>query len=153
MNRNSWILLVGLFAVVVQLICSLHGWNKRLLDLHAFRQTQTAISTYYMVEEGLAIDYQTPVLGKPWQIPMEFPSYQLLVASLVKVSKAPLEQTGRFVSMLFFYLSILSCLLILRQWTIDASSDGHRICDPFDEPALYMFWSTFMIESMALCLH
>src|SRR6516164_5284174 len=55
-------------------------WNRSLLGLHMWRQTQTAMTSYWFVHEGFRMDYQTPVFGPPWSIPFEFPFYQALVA-------------------------------------------------------------------------
>jgi hypothetical protein len=32
-----------------------------------------------MIKEGWQLAYQTPMLGYPWTIPLEFPFYQLIV--------------------------------------------------------------------------
>ena len=41
------------------------GWNLPILDHHEFRQTQTALTSYWTVQEGFRLDYITPVLGPP----------------------------------------------------------------------------------------
>jgi hypothetical protein len=128
------------------------GWNNTLLDDNGFRQTQTAISTYYMVGQPLTLAYETPVLGPPWSLPFEFPLYQWIVAGLVAREGMPLEQTGRLVSVAFFLLSLLPANALLRRLGLTAE---HRLMvhslalvSPF-----YIFWSrTFLMESTALCL-
>ncbi len=127
------------------------GWNNSLLDDNAFRQTQTAISTYYMVGRPPTLAYETPVLGPPWSLPFEFPLYQWLVAGLVTLLGTPLEQTGRLVSVAFFLLSLLPANALLRRLRLTRE---HRLMvlslalvSPF-----YVFWSrTFLMESTALC--
>jgi hypothetical protein len=142
--------IVFFLSLLVQCICSFYAWNHPLTDYHAFRQTQTAISTYYLVQEGLTINYQTPVLGKPWEIPMEFPTYQIVTALIVKIFGTSLDQTGRFVSMVFFYLSILGIFLFSRLWVAEKTTRWLLPAVIVSSP-LYMFWSrTFMIESAAL---
>ena len=89
------------------------GWNNPLIDAHAFRQTQTAISVFYLLKGSPWLAYETPVLGVPWSIPMEFPLYQGIVAILVKLLQTPIDQTGRFVSAFFFYLSLIPIYVIL----------------------------------------
>lgn len=49
------------------------GWNSSLIGPHDFRQTQTAISVFYLLKGGPWINYITPVLGPDWSIPYEFP--------------------------------------------------------------------------------
>ncbi len=127
------------------------GWNHTLLDDNSFRQTQTAISTYYMVGRPPTLAYETPVLGPPWSLPFEFPLYQWLVAGLVTLLGTPLEQTGRLVSVAFFLLSLIPANALLRRLRL---ATEHRLMvlalalvSPF-----YVFWSrTFLMESMALC--
>ncbi len=128
------------------------GWHNSLRDAHEFRQLQTALSAYYFQHEGIRLAYETPVLGPPWSIPMEFPLYQAAVASLSRTTGLPLEQSGRLVSIFFFYAALPAVWLLLRR----------RLPGPLDPlPAvaallvcpIYLFYSrTFMIESTALCL-
>ena len=79
------------------------GWQNPLLDFHKFRQTQTAISTYYMLGKAPSLAYEVPVLGEPWAAPMEFPVFQWAVAAIVTLFGTALDQTGRFVSCFFFF--------------------------------------------------
>ncbi|HKI32295.1 MAG TPA: hypothetical protein VKA46_10540 [Gemmataceae bacterium] len=128
------------------------GWDHAILDNHPFRQSQTALTASYMVGRPPKLAYETPVLGPPWSIPMEFPLYQWIVAGLVTVLGTPLEQTGRFVSVAFFLLTLVPANLILRRCEVSAEGRlvilGLFLLSPF-----YLFWSrTFMIESTALFL-
>ena len=43
------------------------------LDVHSFRQTQTALTSYWFIHQGFQFAYETPVVGAPWAIPFEFP--------------------------------------------------------------------------------
>lgn len=127
------------------------GWRNPILDGdHGFRQTQTAISAAYMVGRPPTLAYETPVLGPPWAIPFEFPLFQWTVAALVALFGTPLDQTGRFVSALFFLACLIPAndLLSLRR-----VRPAHRllVLGLFAVSPLYLFWSrTFLIESMAL---
>lgn len=148
-------LLVGIFVLCVGIhfYCSLVGWNNTLDDIHGFRQTQTAISTFYTIKDGFTFKYIIPVLGAPWSLPFEFPIYQWIVATLVLLFKTPLDQTGRFVTLVFFYLSFFPLYALLGYLV---KNSGHRLIilsfvllNP-----IYLFWSrTFMLESTALFLN
>jgi hypothetical protein len=148
---------LGRLFLIIFILCLIHsfwaisvGWNNFLLDKHDFRQTQTAISTFYILKNGFSLAYETPVLGLPWSIPMEFPIYQGIVALIARVSSSPLDQTGRFVSAFFFYLSLIPIYGVLHCLNI---SKSHRwiFLSLFVASPLYLFWSrTFMIESTAL---
>lgn len=126
------------------------GWDHTLNDRHSFRQSQTATTALYLVNAPLRLAYETPVLGKPWSIPMEFPIYQTLVAKTVEMVGSPLDQTGRLVSLLFFIFTCVPLYFLFRHAGV---SSPHAwiplilfIVSPF-----YIFWSrTFMIESTAL---
>lgn len=127
-------------------------WNNSILDQHGFRQSQTAITTYYTIKEGFRLDYITPVLGKPWSIPMEFPLYQWIVALFVKITKYNLDQAGRLISLTFFYLSLIPAYFLISDYI---KNKGHRfiVLSLILANPIYIFWSrTFMIESLALFL-
>jgi len=135
--------LFGLWGVTV-------GWNNSILDRHAFRQTQTAISVEYIQQTGCTLRYETPVLGPPWSIPFEFPLYQCLVAEVSNRTHMRLEQAGRLVSVAFFYATLIPLFLLLR----DLRFSKIHACATVALAAIsphYIFWSrTFMIESTAL---
>jgi hypothetical protein len=138
-------------------VCLIHsfwgisgGWNNPLIDVHAFRQTQTAISVFYLLKGSPWLAYETPVFGVPWSIPMEFPLYQGIVAILVKLFQTPIDQTGRFVSAFFFYLSLIPIYVILSYLQV-ARAFRWLFLSLFLASPLYLFWArTFMIESTAL---
>src|SRR5438128_5222025 len=85
-QREDW-LCVALFlaCLAYSVAMAAVGWNHTLLDMHGFRQTQTALTTYVMLQGGPWVRYETPVLGAPWAIPLAFPLYRCLVAFLVKL--------------------------------------------------------------------
>jgi hypothetical protein len=68
------VLFVG--ALLHGLVVLTYGWGNTILDIHGFRQSQTAISAYYLLHGGAWVAYETPVLGPLWSIQMEFPLYQ-----------------------------------------------------------------------------
>lgn len=143
-----------IFSVVLMASCFLMsiGWNSSLLGPHDFRQTQTAISVFYLLKGGPWIDYITPILGPEWSIPYEFPLYQWMVAVLVWITQIPLDQAGRWISVSFFLLCLLPMTSILRSLRL-TSDEAKWTCCLFLLCPLYLFWSrTFLIESTALFL-
>lgn len=151
-KENIYFLTVFFISFLIHFCVSLIGWNNPLLDQHGFRQTQTAITTFYTVMEGFRLDYITPVLGAPWSIPFEFPLYQWIVAIFVIIFKTPIDQTGRFVSLTFFYLSLLPLGLILKIYFKKISYVLIVLSFVLLNP-IYLFWSrAYMIESLALFL-
>ena len=114
-------LALALFAVALLLsLWGVHvGWaSKRLLGFE-FRQAQTAVSAYWIKEEhNFSLAYPTPVLGKPWSVPMEFPLYQWTVVGLTEVTGLSLTKAGRAVSITCFYLCLPAIFLLLRRWSV-----------------------------------
>lgn len=144
---------VILAVLVASLLHAFHylivGLNNPLFDYFEFRQTQTALTAYWMRAEGFSFRYQTPVLGNPWEVPFEFPLYQGLTA-LIASFGVPLDASGRIVSFVFFIACLAPLAVLFRALRL-----GHHsylftsvlfVTSPF-----YIFWSrTFMIESTAL---
>jgi hypothetical protein len=146
--------LVAVLMLLVTFIASTfvfsYGWSGLINDYYGFRQAQTAISVFYLVHEKMQLNYITPVLGYPWSIPFEFPSYQFSVAAVVKLIGLPIDQAGRLVSLTCYYLCVFPIYSIFRQADLDREQVLIVLILFLSSP-FYLFWSrTFMIESMAL---
>jgi hypothetical protein len=151
--RDDWLDLAAkllLAALVIQaLVVLCIGLSQPLQDLHAFRQTQTALTAYWLWKGGPWLAYETPVLGYPWSIPFEFPTYQGLVA-LLRLAGIPIDRGGRLVSFAFY----IACLWPLSR-LFRALAFGRRaflsVSILFLAAPLYLYWSrTVMMESTAL---
>jgi len=150
MELRKYCTLLFFICLVLNVLFLSVGWDHTILGSHACRQTQNGITTYYMIKEGLRLDYYTPVAGKPWSIPLEFPFFQGITAVLVKSFGTPLEQTGRAVNAFFYYSSLLVLYILLGYLGIEKTSRILFICLLLASP-LYIFWSrSFMIETIAL---
>jgi len=127
------------------------GLNQPLLDRHQFRQTQNALTAYWILKGGPWFAYESPVLGAPWAIPFEFPIYQLLTAGLSSLS-VPLEISGRIIGYSSFLGSLWPLWILARELNIGrptylATAILFLTCP------LYLYWSrTFMTETCALFL-
>jgi hypothetical protein len=144
--------LLGLLSLGFSFYATSVGFGNTLFDFHGFRQTQTAISAESMLHGGSFVRYETPVLGPPWSLPFEFPLYQGLVASLAKIFGTQLDQTGRFVSISFYYLSFFPLASILSRVGLKGIQMIPSL-SLFAVSPLYVFVSRlFMIESAALFL-
>ena len=141
-----------LMAICLNIGFSSLGFSNSLLEHNGqsiFRQTQTAISSWYYLKEGFALNYITPVFGAPWSIPLEFPTYQFIVAAISRLTSIPFESAGRLISLVFFYLTLCYIYRILSLYYDRVLSLIPIIlllvCSQ------YIYWSrTFMIESTAL---
>lgn len=118
---------------------------------HSFRKAQTAITAFYTLQDGPRVAYETPILGKPWSIPMEFPLYQWLTAGVSAALNLDLVVSGRLLSLLFFYLCLPAVWLLLKECA--APREARLVaCFMLLVSPLYLYWSrTVMIESTALC--
>lgn len=145
--------LLALFCGIAMVRIALIGWGNSLLDMHGFRQTQTAISSYYMQRgSGGLFNYETPVLGYPWEIPFEFPLYQWIVAIVSSVLHLPLAQTGRAVSEFFWIATLVLVWPILGEVKVRPAFRPLFLILLLVSPE-YLFWSrTFTIESTVIFL-
>src|ERR1700733_12178228 len=117
-DRANFLALTILAAIALVFGIAVLGrrWNDPLLGMHSFRQTQTAITAYWILRGSPWFAYHTPVLGAPWSIPYEFPMYQLVVAAVVKLTGLQLDPAGRLVSYLFLLATIWPTRSIMRSY-------------------------------------
>jgi hypothetical protein len=114
-----------------------------------FRETQTAISAYWLWRGGPWLAYETPVFGFPWSLPFEFPTYQWLVA-LMKWFGVPIEIAGRIISFAF-YIGCLGPLWLLVRELKFKETAFWIIAILFLSSPIYLFWSrSVMIETCAV---
>jgi hypothetical protein len=105
-SENTACVGLFIFSVVLNLVFSSVGLRHSLLEVHDFRQVQTALTARCLQEEGWSLAYPTPLFGPPWSAPMEFPFYQVCVARFGALTGLPLEPAGRLVALGFLYLSL-----------------------------------------------
>ncbi len=136
-------------AVAFSLYVLILGLTNPIMDMYSFRQTQTALTSYWILQGGPWIAYETPVLGAPWAIPFEFPVYQLLVSGLA-VLGVPLDVAGRLISFCFFIATLAPLGLLFRSLNLQPAS-FYATAILYVLSPLYLYWSrTFLIESCAL---
>jgi len=136
--------------LVIHFIFSMVGWNNSILDHHGFRQSQTAITSYYFIKDGFRLAYETPVLGAPWSLPFEFPLYQAVVAWVAEHTGWPLDETGRGVSLLFFYALLFVLYRLMTKISGNKLYGYLAVALTLASPT-YILWSrAFLMESTAL---
>jgi hypothetical protein len=139
-------------AVCVFLYIGLFNLGQPLLEQHSFRQTQTALTAYWLRSNGFSLAYETPVVGFPWSIPFEFPLFQLLAAWTSSLTGLALDPAGRLVSLLASLAVCVPLYRSLRLLGVDAGAAWYANALYLTAPT-YLFWSgTFMIEGLALLL-
>jgi len=149
---ESWLALAVFVACLAgHFAGAMVGWQSRNLPGVEYRQAQTALSAYFIKEgRDFSLAYPTPVLGKPWSIPLEFPLYQWTVVAVSDVTGLGLTKAGRVVSLACFYLVLPALYLLLGRWRV---APGHRwlVLAVVVTCPLYVFYSrAFLIETMAL---
>lgn len=127
------------------------SWNEPILDRHEFRQTQTAISAHWLLQEGWRLDYPTPIFGPPWSIPLEFPVYQGCVATLTKITGLQLEAAGRATSIGFMLLTLPAVYLLAGLFGLTRPQRLLVVAAVLSSPVYLFYGRTFMIETCALC--
>ena len=151
LKRHSiWRCLLGI-SLGISLYIILSGFFNPIENHHSFRQTQVAITIYWMVTEDL-FSYIVPVTLPPWNVPRELPLYQFLVAVLCKLFNFQIEPCARFVSITFFYLSSFYLFKVTKLIFCSLASARLAVVMFLLSP-VYLFWSrACMIESLALLL-
>ncbi|MGE0451149.1 MAG: hypothetical protein AB7Q29_16375 [Vicinamibacterales bacterium] len=141
-------LALSVLAVATWVVITYAG--QPVVEINHFRQTETASTTYWMIREGWKLAYETPVWGYPWSVPIEFPIYQALVASIVWSTGLPLEPTGRLVSFAFLVAIVWPAFMIARR--LGAPRDAAWVfCALLWSSPLHLIWARmFMIETAAL---
>jgi hypothetical protein len=127
------------------------GWQSKNLPGVEFRQAQTAISAHYIQQDDdFSLAYPTPVLGRPWSIPMEFPLYQWTTVGVSNVTGLPLVKAGRVVSMTCFYLTLPAVFLVLGRWQVAPGRRWLVLALVASCPFYIFYGRAFLIETMAL---
>jgi len=107
---------VLLFGVIVSVLVRLPNLVSPLLDNHGFRQTQTAFTVQRYLTDGFSILHpQMPVFGPPWEVPFEFPLFQLTAAVLAKLTGLEVDLACRVTGLLFFYVSAAMLFILCRR--------------------------------------
>jgi hypothetical protein len=149
-NKPHFILLIICFILFI--FNGIFNINQPILEAHGFRQTQTAITSFYLSDLHSIFNYQTPILGEPWSIPFEFPVYQFLANLFSSKSVLSLTVAGRLISLLSYIGVLLVIVKIFNILKLNIYCKLIPIIVILSSP-LYLFWSsTFMIEGLALFL-
>lgn len=143
--------LLALIAVVIGYSIFVLAWSisQPLIEAHSFRQTQTALSTYWMLQGEPLIAYETPVKGAPWVIPFEFPVFQYSAALLALIG-IPLDDAGRIAAFVYFLACAWPIGMIARSLRLGRFGTLALLALFFASP-INLYWArAFMIESCAL---
>src|SRR5688572_17341901 len=105
--------LVWILLIVLSMLIRVPG----LYDTsYQWRPLQTEMTAYWFVREGInLINYQTPLFGPPWQIPLEFPLFQATAAIIFKIGLGSFDFACKLTALLYFYLSALFLYFLCKK--------------------------------------
>ena len=151
-RHESWLAVaVFVVALVFHAWAMTVGWTSRNLPANEFRESQTALSAFWIkADHDFSLAYPTPVVGKPWSVPMEFPLYQWTVVVVSDITHWSLTKAGRAVSIACFYLALPAVFLLLRRWRVAAAWRWLVLAVVVTCPLYIYYTRTFLIETMAL---
>jgi hypothetical protein len=149
---EAWAFLaIASVAVVVALTVLIAYMRSPILDMHGFRQTQTAISAYWMMHGGGIIDYQTPVTGYPWTIPFEAPVYQASVVAVNVVLPIGLDAAGRLTSFAYLIGAVWIGVRLLSELVPTGRHTGLIFVSLVLLSPQYLYWGrSFLVETTAV---
>jgi len=137
--------------LVIALWLLTRAWHASILDRHEFRQLQTAVATYWMKLDGFRLDYEFPIFGPPWSVPLEFPLYQWIVATASRLLGTGLEPTARGVSVFFFFATLPAVYGLAGLLPLSPSRRLLVVSAVLASPTYLFYGRTFLIETTALC--
>jgi hypothetical protein len=148
--ENHWARAIALAVLAFSSWIAIYYASQPIVEREAFRQTETALTAYWMIEEGWRVAYQTPAWGYPWAVPIEFPIYQSVVALIVVVTHLPLEQVGRLLSFAFLLACAWPVFQIVKRLKLPPPASWVFCAFLWSSP-MYLYWGrTFMIETAAV---
>ena len=149
-NILLWSLLVA--ALLAHAWWVTRNWTSPFLIGHEFRQTQTALNSYYIDRDNdFSLLYETPILGKPWiSVLMEVPIYEWSVVGLSRWSGQPHYVCARAITLACFYLALPAFYLLLGRLGLPPARRAPALAFTLLCP-VYIFYSrSFLMDSMAL---
>jgi len=127
------------------------NWTWGFMLGHEFRQAQTALITEYIDRQNnFGIYYETPILGKPWAFPLEFPFYQWAVVGVKRLFEIKDYEAARTVSLSCFYLALPAFYILLGTAGVSRAKRWIFLALLMFCP-VYIFYSrAFLIDPMAM---
>ncbi len=148
---SRWTRLCFLLAVGVHFYLVTINWTWGFMLGHEFRQAQTALITEYIDKQNnFGVYYETPILGKPWAFPLEFPFYQWAVVGVKRLFEVKDYEAARTVSLGCFYAALPAFYLLLGAFGVSQARRWIFLALMMFCP-VYIFYSrAFLIDPMAM---
>jgi hypothetical protein len=152
-GRADRIFIVALFcaALVANFFITTRNWDSGFLIGHEFRQTQTAIIARYIDEQNnFSLRYETPLLGKPWEFPLEMPIYQWTVVLLSRATGWTHVEAARAVSLGSVYLTLPALYLLLGHVGLGKRRRLIVLAVALAVPVYLFYGRAFLMDTMAM---
>ena len=83
---------------------------------YMWRPMHTELTSFWFEREGIdLLNYETPLLGPPWTIPIEFPLFQAMTGVIYRAGLNDNELASRLSALLCFYVSACFMFLVCRK--------------------------------------
>ena len=149
--RSRWTLGCFLVAAAAHFYFVTINWTHGFMLGHEFRQAQTALITDYIDRQNnFGIYYETPILGKPWAFPLEFPFYQWAVVAVERLFELRDFEAARTVSLSCFYLALPAFYLLLGSIGVSQARRWVFLALLMFCPAYIFYSRAFLIDPMAM---
>lgn len=137
-------------ALLVQLFLVTRNFDQQFLIGHEFRQTQTAlIANYIDKNNDFSLEYETPLFGPPWRMPLEVPIYQWCVVGVMRLTDWPDVVSARVVTLVSFYGLLVALYLLLGHTGLNRPERLLILAVVLLTP-MYLFYArSVMIDPMA----
>jgi len=153
-NDKGRHLLVGLFVAALLTHAWLVFFNLHMPFLagHEFRQSQTALITYYIDKDNnFSPFYEQPIFGKPWvSFILEFPLYQWTVVGVSRATGWPHFLSARIISISCFYATLPALFLLLGRLGFEWRRRLLALAFVLLCPGYIFYTRAFLIDPMAL---
>jgi len=153
LQRSHWPgLLLMAAGLAMYLWAAQRGWHNEITDAHSSRQAQTAITAKLIHDKGLAPLTPFNGLGPPWNVPMEFPLYQILTASVAHLTGGDIVSAGRLTGILGTLVLLPAIWLLLGPTGLGFTGRSFTIGLLLTSPLWLLFSRSILIESWATAL-
>ena len=150
LKRNAAICVLG-FIVLVSSLVRIPLLSLTLNESFGFRQAQTAIAVREYMHDGLLQLSPLPIFGNPWQVPMEFPIFQVVAAIFGSLTHLDAAVAARAVALIFFQISAILIFLLARK-AFDSIAGLAAVALYEFSPYGMQWGSAALIESLAVAL-
>ena len=148
---NLFLFVLFCAALAVHFHFATMNWHYQFMAGHEFRQTQTALISYYIDKENnFSLDYSVPLLGKPWVLPLEFPLYEWGVVWLSRATHLPQFEAARTISLACFYLTLPALYLLLGELGLSRPRRLLALACTLVCPVYIFYARAVLVDPMAL---